>query len=87
MFLGILFSSIREIEVPYIFDWEHGTPEQAMHGIGPHLEARGMSHVFSRVAAGTCCIFSNYGWDGLLKLGFFLRSQDSSLVITDTSGI
>ena len=26
VFLGILFSSVREIEVPYVFDWEHGTP-------------------------------------------------------------
>ena len=27
VFLVILFSSIREIEVPYFFDWEHGTPQ------------------------------------------------------------
>ena len=26
-FLGILFSSFREIEVPYVFDWEHHTPQ------------------------------------------------------------
>ena len=32
VFLGILFSSIREIEVPYIFDWEHGTPKHKMQG-------------------------------------------------------
>ena len=32
VFLGILFRSIREIEVPYVFDWEHGTPLQKMHG-------------------------------------------------------
>ena len=30
--LGILFSSIREIEVPYVFDWEHGTPQHEMQG-------------------------------------------------------
>ena len=30
--LGILFSSIREIEVPYVFDWEHGTPKPKMQG-------------------------------------------------------
>ena len=30
--LGILFSSIREIEVPYVFDWEHGTPQHEMWG-------------------------------------------------------
>ena len=27
VFLGIIFSSIREIEVPFVFDWEHGTPQ------------------------------------------------------------
>ena len=30
VFLGILFSSIREIEVPYVFDWEHRTPQHEM---------------------------------------------------------
>ena len=30
--LGILFSSIREIEVPYVFDWERGTPQHEMQG-------------------------------------------------------
>ena len=54
--------------------------------IGPHLAARGKSHEFSRVAACTWCIFSSYGIDGHLKLGFFQRSQDSCLVMTDTSG-
>ena len=55
-------------------------------GIGPHLVARGKSHEFSRVVAGTWCIFSSYGVDGHLKLGFVQRSQDSCLVMTDTSG-
>ena len=32
VFLGILFISIREIEVPYVFDWEHGTPQHELHG-------------------------------------------------------
>ena len=30
--LWILFSSTREIEIPYIFDWEHGTPQHEMQG-------------------------------------------------------
>ena len=55
-------------------------------GIGPHLVASGTSHEFSRVAAGTWCIFSIYGRDGHLKLGFVQRSQDSCLDMTDTSG-
>ena len=37
-------------------------------GIGPHLAGRGTSHGFSRVAAGTWCIFSSYGGDVLSKL-------------------
>ena len=32
VFLGILFSSIRQIEVPYVFDYEHGTPQHEMQG-------------------------------------------------------
>ena len=32
MFLRILFSSIREIEVPYVFTWERGTPQHEMQG-------------------------------------------------------
>ena len=55
-------------------------------GIGPHLAARGKSQEFSRVAAGTWCIFSSYGGDGHLRLGFVQRSQVSCLVMTDTSG-
>ena len=55
-------------------------------GIGPHLLARGKSHEFFHVASGTWCIFSSYGGDGHLKLGFVQRSQDAYLVMTDTSG-
>ena len=55
-------------------------------GIGPHLVARGKSHEFSRVAAGTWCIFSSYGGEGHLKFGFVQQSQDSCLVMTETSG-
>ena len=30
VFLGILWSSIKDFEVPYEFDWEHGIPLHAM---------------------------------------------------------
>ena len=36
-------------------------------GIGPHLVASGMSHGFSRVAAGTLVIFSSYDGDARSK--------------------
>ena len=55
--------------------------------IKPHLPARGMSHGISRVAAGTWCMLSSYSGDGHSKLHFVQRSQDSYLVMTDTSGI
>ena len=54
--------------------------------IRPYLASRGKSHEFSRVAAGTWCIFSSYGGDGHLKLGLVQQSQDSCLVTSDTSG-
>ena len=43
-----------------MFDWDNAIALHAMQGIGPHLLARGKSHVFSRVAAGTWGIFSSY---------------------------
>ena len=54
---------------------------------GPHLTARVKSHSYSRVAAGTWGIFSNYGRDGPSKLLYVQRCQDSCLVMSDTSGI
>ena len=86
VFLGILFSSIREIKVPYVFDWEHGTPQHERQGNWASFAAIGKSPEFSRVAAGTWFIFSSYGGDGHLKLGFVQRRQDSCLVMTDTTG-
>ena len=56
-------------------------------GIGPHLPGREMSLGFSRVAAGIWVIFLSYGRDDTSKLLFFQRSQDSFLVMRDTSGM
>ena len=39
-------------------------------GIRPHLVAKGKSHVFSRVAAGTWDIFSSYDGDAHSQLEF-----------------
>ena len=48
VFLGILFSSIREIEVPYFFDWEHGTPQHEIQGNRASSCSEGeVSRVFS----------------------------------------
>ena len=56
-------------------------------GIVLHLGARGKSHGFSRVAAGTWGIFSSYGGDVHSKLEFFQLSQDTCLGMRDNSGM
>ena len=85
-FLEILFSSIREIKVLYVFDWEHRSPRHVIQwNRASSCGEEEVSWVLSS-SAGTWCIFSSYGRDGHLKLGFFRRSQDSCLVMTVTSG-
>ena len=66
--LGTLWSSIKQIEAPYVFDWENAIAMGQCRGIGPHLAARGKSDGFSRVAAGTWGIFSSYSGDVHSKL-------------------
>ena len=53
-----------------MFDWENAIALHAVQGFGPHLVARGKSHVFSRVAAGTWGIFSSYDRDAHSKREF-----------------
>ena len=55
-------------------------------GIRPDLKARGKSNCFSRVAAGTCIIFSGYDGDGPSRLMYVQRCQDSCLLARDNSG-
>ena len=70
-----------------MFDWEFGIALHACRGIEPDLLARGMSHGISRVAAGPWGIYSSYSGDGHSKLHFVQRSQESCVVIRDTSEI
>ena len=86
VFLGTLWRSIKNIEAPYVLDWEHGIVLHPVQGIRALSPTEGMTHVISRVAAGTWGLFSSYSGDGRLKLHLVQRSQDSCLVRTDTSG-
>ena len=56
-------------------------------GIEPQIPANGISHGISLVAAGTWGIFSSFSGDGHSKLRVVQRSQDSCVVMRDTSGI
>ena len=55
-FLGTLFTSVKQIKAPYLFDGNKELLCTQCRGIGPHLSASGKSDVFSRVAAeaGVC---------------------------------
>ena len=68
--LGTLWSSIKQIEAPYMFDWENAIALTQCREIGPHLATRGKSDGFSRVAAGTWVLHSSYGGDVHSKLEF-----------------
>ena len=49
VFLGTLFSFIKEIKVPYVFYGEHDTALQAMQGNRALSLGKGRAHVFPRV--------------------------------------
>ena len=82
--LGTLWNSIKQTEAPYMFDWENEIALVTMQGNRASSRRERKVSWVSRVAAGTWSIFSSYGGDGPLKLGFVPRSQDSCLVMTDT---
>ena len=59
--LQTLLSSIKQIEAPYVFDWENAIALHAMQGNRASSRGEGKSHGISRVGAGTWGIFSSYG--------------------------
>ena len=61
---------MKQIEDPYMFDWKNANACMQCKGIGPHLVARGKSHVFSRVAADMLGIFSSCDGDAHSKWEF-----------------
>ena len=54
---------------------------------GPHLLARGKSHISSRVVVETWGTFSSYSGDGYSKFVFVQQRPDSYLVTRENSGI
>ena len=53
-----------------MFGWENAIALDTMQGNRASSRGEGMSHGFSRVAAGTWGIFSSYGGDVLSNLEF-----------------
>ena len=70
--LGTLWSLVKQIEAPYMFDWENASaldtkPENQASSRGGEK-----CHGFSRVAAVSSGIFSSSGWDVHSKVDFVL---------------
>ena len=61
LLLGTLWSSIKQIEAPYVFDWENAMALHTMQGNLASSRGEGKSHGISRVAVVTWGIFSSYG--------------------------
>ena len=68
--LGTLWSSIKQIEASFVFDWENAIALHAMQGNRASSREEGKSHGFSRVVAGTWAIFSSYDGDAHSKREF-----------------
>ena len=62
-----LWCSIKHIEASYVFNYEHRLALQPMQGIRTSSPAEEISHVISRVAAGTWGLFSSYSGDDHFK--------------------
>ena len=66
--VGDHLSSIKQIEAPYMFDWENPIALDTLQGNRPHLAGRVKTHGFSPGASGTWGIFSSYSGDVHSKL-------------------
>ena len=70
-----------------MFNWEYDIALHEIQGNQASSPTEGYVSCMSRVAARTWGIYSSYSGDGHSKIHFVQRSQDSCLVMTDTSGI
>ena len=61
---------MKQIEFPYVFDWENAIALDTVKGNRASYRGAGKAHVFSRVAARTWGIFSTYRGDVYSKLEF-----------------
>ena len=69
-----------------MFSWEYDIVLHEMQGNQASSPSEGYVSRISRVVAGTWGIFSSNSGDGHSKLHFFQGSQDSCVVMRDTSG-
>ena len=81
--LGTLWRSIKQIEAPYMFDWENAITLHTMHGNRASSPGEvEVSWVFSSCVR-NCGIFSSDGGDVHSKLEFVQRISDTCLRMKD----
>ena len=85
--MGTLWSSVKHIKDPYMFDWEQFIALHAMQGNRASSLGEAEVSWFFSSCGGNWGIFSTYGGDGHSKLVFVQQHQDSCLVTMDTSGV
>ena len=68
VFLGTLWSAIKEVKAPFMFDVENGIALQAVQGNRASFRGEEEIYGFTRVAAQTWGIFSSCDVDGSSKL-------------------
>ena len=71
VFLRTLWVSIKQIEAPYMFDWEHGSALRAMQGDRASSHGEWEVSWFSRVEGGTWGTFWRYGGLAIRNLTLF----------------
>ena len=87
VFQGTLWCSMKKTEAPYVLDWEYGIALHAMQGNRSSFPSEwDVSYDFSSCGR-NWGIFASYSGDGHSKLHFIQRSQESCVVMRDTSGI
>ena len=70
-----------------MFDWEYGIALPAIQGNRASVLSEADVSCDFLSCGRTWGIFPSYSWDGHSKLHFVQRSQDSCVVMRDTSGI
>ena len=87
VFLGTPWCSMKKIEAPYMFDWQYGIALHTMQGNRASFPSEGdVSLDFSSCSKNLGYI-RELQWGGHSKLHFVQRSQESCVVMRDTSGI
>ena len=87
VFLGTLWSSVKQIKAPYVFDGEHGIALHVIQGNRASSPSKGEVSEFFSSCGGILAYILELRRYRYSKLMFVQRCQGSCLVMRDTLGI